>query len=77
MNAPVDVLAVLDLALKHARTDLSVERFVEDDLIDARAAVAELIAAVPALIDIVEGAPVSLGAIRRVKAALARVGGAA
>lgn len=42
-GGPVDVLAVLDLALMHAGADLSVERDVEDDLSDARAAVAELI----------------------------------
>jgi len=73
MTAPVDVQGILARAGADAAAPEGSQAWA---LAQVGAAAAELIASVPALIEIIDGAPVSLGAIRRAKAALARVGGA-
>lgn len=81
MRGPVDALIAMDRLIGNARTmagltgDPAFRLSIEEGE-KARAALAELIEAVPPLIEIASGrAPVALGVIRRVEAALARATG--
>lgn len=86
MSAPVDVLAVMDRAVKELRAQPGVEHWIPQSLEEARAKVAAYEQAVIALVAAAQRAADTLEVLRyprmvaeaeNLRAALARVGGGA